>query len=143
MASTMQLRVVSLEESLYEGEAGFLIVQGGDGELGILPGHAPLLATLQPGPLVIKDAVGGADKALLVVSGGFLEVLPDRVTVLADAAEHAQDISEQQAEEARRRAEEALKGAPPELAEEQARMELELSMAEARLRLARVRRSRG
>ena len=139
----MQLRVVSLEESLYEGEAGFLIAQGGDGELGILPGHAPLLTTLQPGPLVIKDAVGGADKALLVVSGGFLEVLPDRVTVLADAAEHAEDISEQQAEEARRRAEEALKGAPPELADEQARMELELSMAEARLRLARIRRSRG
>ncbi len=106
----MQVRVVSLEQSLFEGEAGFLIAHGTAGELGILPGHAPLLTTLAPGPLVIKDSVGGPDRELLVVSGGFLEVLPDRVTLLADAAEHAEDVSEQQAEEARRRAEEALQG---------------------------------
>jgi F-type H+-transporting ATPase subunit epsilon len=138
----MQVRVVSLEGSLYEGEAGFLVAQGALGELGILPGHAPLLTTLQPGPLVVKDVVGGPDRELMVVSGGFLEVLPDRVTVLADAAEHAGAISEQQAEEARRRAEEALQGA--QLApEQQAAMTLELEMAEARLRLARVRRPRG
>lgn len=136
----MQLRVVSLEQSLFEGEAGFLIANGAAGELGILPGHAPLLTTLAPGPLVIKDAVGGPDRELLVVSGGFLEVLPDRVTVLADAAEHAGDVSEQHAEEARRRAAEALEGAPEATPEEAARMELELAMAEARLRLARIRR---
>jgi len=136
--ATMKLRVVSLEESLFEGEAGFLVAHGSEGELGILPGHAPLLTTLQPGPLVIKDDVGGPDRQLLVVSGGFLEVLPDRVTVLADAAEHAEDVSEQQAEEARRRAAEALQGELP--AEQAAQMELELAMAEARLRLARVRR---
>ena len=85
--------------------------------------------------------MGGPDRELLVVSGGFLEVLPDRVTVLADAAEHAEAISEQEADEARRRAEEALQG---ELRpEEEARMSIELEMAEARLRLARVRRQRG
>lgn len=134
----VQVRVVSLEESLFEGEAGFVVAQGADGELGILPGHAPLLTTLRPGPLVIKDSVGGPDVQLLVVSGGFMEVLPDRITVLADAAEHAGDVSEQQAEEARRHAAEALQGeVPPEQA---ARMELELAMAEARLRLARIRR---
>jgi F-type H+-transporting ATPase subunit epsilon len=136
----MQLRVVSLEESLFDGEAGFLIAHGAAGELGILPGHAPLLTTLAPGPLAIKDSVGGPDRELLVVSGGFLEVLPDRVTVLADAAEHAGDVSEQQAEEARHRAAQALEGAPQAAPEETARMELELAMAEARLRLARIRR---
>ncbi len=134
----MQVRVVSLEQSLFEGEAGFLIAHGTAGELGILPGHAPLLTTLAPGPLVIKDSVGGPDRELLVVSGGFLEVLPDRVTVLADAAEHAEDVREQQAEEARRPAEEALQGELPP--EDTARMELDLAMAEARLRLARIRR---
>jgi F-type H+-transporting ATPase subunit epsilon len=136
----VQVRVVSLEQSLFEGEAGFVIAHGASGELGILPGHAPLLTTLQPGPLVIKDAVGGPERELLVVSGGFLEVLPDRVTVLADAAEHAEDVSEQQAEEARRRAAQALEGRAEIAPEEAARMELELAMAEARLRLARVRR---
>jgi len=136
----MHVRVVSLEQSLFEGEAGFLIAHGAAGELGVLPGHAPLLTTLQPGPLVIKDSVGGPDRELLVVSGGFLEVLPDRVTVLADSAEHAEDISEQQAEEARRRAAEALEGAPEAAPEDAVRMELELAMAEARLRLARIRR---
>lgn len=134
----MKVRVVSLEQSLFDGEAGFVVANGGDGELGVLPGHAPLLTTLRPGPLVIKSAPNAADDQVLVVSGGFMEVLPDRVTVLADAAEHAEDITEQQAEEARHRAAEALQG---ELRPEEAsRMEMELEMAEARLRLARIRR---
>ena len=124
----VQVRVVSLEQSLFEGEAGFVVAHGEAGELGILPGHAPLLTTLKPGPLVIKEAVGGPDIQLLVVSGGFMEVLPDRVTVLADAAEHAEEITEQQAEAARQRAADALAGeVPPEQA---ASMELELAMAD-------------
>jgi F-type H+-transporting ATPase subunit epsilon len=134
----VQVRVVSLSESLFEGEAGFVVANGGNGELGILPGHAPLLTTLRPGPLVIKSAPNAPDDQLLVVSGGFMEVLPDRVTVLADAAEHAGDVTEQQAEAARERAAEALRGdLPPE---QVARMNIELEMAEARLRLARIRR---
>ena len=137
----MQVRVVSLEENLFEGEAGFVVANGGDGELGILPGHAALLTVLRPGPLVIKSAPNSAEDQLLVVSGGFMEVLPDRVTVLADAAEHAADISAEQAEAARERAAEALRG---ELSpEDAARMEIELAMAEARLRLARIRRRGG
>ena len=87
---------------------------------------------------MIKSAPNAPDDEVLVVSGGFMEVLPDRVTVLADAAEHAEDISEQQAEEARRRAAEAMEGEV--LPEEAARMQMELEMAEARLRLARIRR---
>jgi F-type H+-transporting ATPase subunit epsilon len=129
--------VVSVEQSLFEGEAEFLIAEGSDGELGVLPHHAPLLTSLRPGGLTIDTAEG---RQVLFVGGGFLEVLRDRVTVLADVAERAEDISEKAAEEARQRARERLAGdiAPSE----QAEMELVLAMAEARLRLARIRRQR-
>jgi F-type H+-transporting ATPase subunit epsilon len=130
--------VVSVERSLFEGEADFLIANGADGELGILPRHAPLLTTLKPGPLTIRQ---GGEEQLLFVGGGFLEVLPDRVTVLAELAERAEDIDEARAEEARRHAQERLAGELPSA--EQAEMEVILAVAEARLRLARIRRQRG
>jgi F-type H+-transporting ATPase subunit epsilon len=134
----MQLRVVSVEQSIFDGEADFLLCRGGDGELGILPHHAPLLTVLKPGPLKIRT---GNDEQELFVGGGFLEVLPERVTVLADVAERIEDIDEQAAEEARRRAEEQAHGEVPQ--EERQRLERELETAEARLRLARIRRGRG
>jgi F-type H+-transporting ATPase subunit epsilon len=137
------LRVVSVEASLYEGEAGFLLVNGADGELGILPHHAPLLATLAPGPLVIKDEVGGQEKEALFVGGGFIEVLPDRVTVLADVAERAEDISEASAETARRDIQERLGGTHELNDAERLEMETLLGVAEARLRMARMRRGAG
>jgi F-type H+-transporting ATPase subunit epsilon len=132
------LRVVSVEQSLFEGEADFLVANGADGELGILPHHAPLLTTLRPGPLSIRRE---GEEQILFVGGGFLEVLPDRVTVLADVAERAEDIDEARAEEARRHAQERLAGELPPA--EQAEMEVILAIAEARLRLARIRRQRG
>jgi len=138
----VQLRVVSVERSLFEDEVDgqgrpFLVCQGTDGELGILPRHAPLLTTLRPGPLVIRN---GPEETELFVGGGFLEVLPDRVTVLADVAERAEEISEESAEEARQRAQERLAG---ELSpQEEAQMAQILEVAEARLRLARMRRGR-
>lgn len=137
------LRVVSVEQSLYEGEAGFLIVNGADGELGILPRHAPLLASLAPGPLIVKDAVGGPEKEVLFVGGGFIEVLPDRVTVLADVAERAEDISEERAEAARKEIQDRLGGQRELSDSERLEMEALLGMAEARLRMARLRRSAG
>src|SRR6202011_4733371 len=103
-----ELRVVSVERSLYEGEVEFIIANGADGELGVLARHAPLMTVLKPGPLQIRISAGNAQ--LLFVGGGFLEVLPDRVTVLADVAEHADEISVERAEEARRRAQERLAG---------------------------------
>jgi F-type H+-transporting ATPase subunit epsilon len=139
---TVQLRVVSVERSLFEGEVDgqgrpFLVAQGTEGELGLLPRHSPLLTTLRPGPLLIRN---GTEETELFVGGGFLEVLPDRVTVLADIAERPEEISEEAAEEARRRAGERLAG---ELTpEEQAEMTTLLEQAEARLRLARARRGR-
>jgi F-type H+-transporting ATPase subunit epsilon len=139
----VRLSVVSVERSLFEGEVDgqgrpFLVAQGREGELGILPRHAPLLTTLRPGPMIIRN---GADETELFVGGGFLEVLPDRVTVLADVAERAEEISEEAAEEARRRARERLAGQLTAAEEAEALQALEV--AEARLRLARIRRAGG
>ena len=131
------LRVVSVERSLFEGDVEFMIANGADGELGVMARHAPLMTVLKPGPLRIQEVMGGAEE-LLFVGGGFLEVLPDRVTVLADVAEHADEISVQGAEEARRRAQEKLAGTLTTA--EETEFQNALAIAEARLRLARLRR---
>ena len=131
------LRVVSVERSLFEGDVDFMIANGGDGELGVLAHHAPLMTVLKPGPLTIR--VTGGEEQLLFVGGGFLEVLPDRVTVLADVAEHADEISVERAEEARRRAQEKLAGTLTTA--EETEFQNALAIAEARLRLARLRRA--
>ena len=131
------LRVVSVERSLFEGEVEFIIANGADGELGVLARHAPLMTILKPGPLRIQETIGETEQ-LLFVGGGFLEVLPDRVTVLADVAEHADEISIEKAEEARRRAQERLAGTLTTA--EELEFQNALAMAEARLRLARMRR---
>ena len=132
-----ELRVVSVERSLFEGEVEFIIANGADGELGVLARHAPLMTILKPGPLRIQ-AVYGGEEEVLFVGGGFMEVLPDRVTVLADVAEHADEISIEKAEAARRRAQERLAGTLT--TSEEIEFQNELATAEARLRLARARR---
>jgi F-type H+-transporting ATPase subunit epsilon len=131
------LRVVSVERSLFEGEVEFIIANGADGELGVLARHAPLMTILKPGPLRIQEVYGGPEQVLFV-GGGFLEVLPDRVTVLADVAEHAGEISIERAEEARRRAQEKLAGTLTTA--EETEFQNALAVADARLRLARMRR---
>jgi F-type H+-transporting ATPase subunit epsilon len=128
---------VSVERSLFEGDVEFIIANGADGELGVMARHAALMTILKPGPLRIQETMGGSEQ-LLFVGGGFLEVLPDRVTVLADVAEHADEISIEHAEEARRRAQERLAGTIT--AAEEIEFQTALAMAEARLRLARLRR---
>lgn len=132
------LRVVSVERSLFEGDVEFMIANGAEGELGVLARHAPLMTILKPGPLRIQETFGGEEQVLFV-GGGFLEVLPDRVTVLADVAEHAEEISVAGAEEARRRAQEKLAGTVT--ASEEIEFQNALAVAEARLRLARARRA--
>ena len=131
------LRVVSVERSLFEGEVEFIIANGAEGELGVLARHAPLMTVLKPGPLRIQEIFGGPEQVIFV-GGGFLEVLPDRVTVLADVAEHASEISIERAEEARKRAQEKLAGTLTTV--EEIEFQQALAMAEARLRLARMRR---
>ncbi|MBJ7601175.1 MAG: ATP synthase F1 subunit epsilon [Candidatus Nephthysia bennettiae] len=140
----VQVRVVSVERSLFEGEVDgqgrpFLVCEGVEGELGILPRHAPLLTTLRPGLVSIRN---GSEETELFVGGGFLEVLPDRVTILADVAERAEEISEESAEEVRRQAQERLAARELTAAEER-ELETVLAIAEARLRLARALRGRG
>src|SRR4030088_2319819 len=131
------LRVVSVERSLFEGDVEFIIANGADGELGVLARHAPLMTVLKPGPLKIPITEG--NEQVLFVGGGFMEVLPERVTVLADVAEHADEISVERAEEARRRAQERLAGTLTTA--EEVEFQNALAVAEARLRLARMRRS--
>ena len=133
-----ELRVVSVERSLFEGEVEFIIANGASGELGVLARHAPLMTVLKPGPLRIQETIGGPEQ-ILFVGGGFMEVLPERVTVLADVAEHADEISVERAEEARRRAQERLAGTLTTA--EEVEFQNALAVAEARLRLARMRRS--
>jgi F-type H+-transporting ATPase subunit epsilon len=133
-----ELRVVSVERSLFEGEVEFIIANGADGELGVLARHAPLMTVLKPGPLRIQETIGGPEQVLFV-GGGFMEVLPERVTVLADVAEHADEISVERAEEARRRAQEKLAGTLTTA--EESEFQNALAVAEARLRLARMRRN--
>ena len=133
-----QLRVVSVERSLFEGDVEFIIATGADGELGILARHAPLMTSLKPGPLRIQEVIGGPEEVIFV-GGGFLEVLPERVTVLADVAEHAEEISIERAEEARKRAQEKLAGVLTTA--EEIEFQSELATAEARLQLARMRRN--
>jgi F-type H+-transporting ATPase subunit epsilon len=131
------LRVVSVERSLFEADVEFIIANGADGELGVMARHAPLMTILKPGALRIQEVMGGEEQ-LIFVGGGFLEVLPDRVTVLADVAERAEEISEERAEAARKRAQEKLAGTLTTA--EETEFQNALAMAEARLRLARMRR---
>ncbi len=102
----LKLDIVTAERVVYSDEVDLVVAPGVEGELGILPHHAPLMTMLQPGELRIKK---GEEESYLAVSGGFIEVRPDRVIILADAAERAEEIDIERAEAARRRAEEQLK----------------------------------
>jgi len=103
---TMQLDIVSAERLLYSDTVTAVFVSGGEGELGIYPGHLQLLTTIKPGQIRFSKADG--DEEVFYVSGGLVEVQPTVVTVLADSAIRAQDIDEAQALEAKRRSEQML-----------------------------------
>ena len=135
--NTLHLDVVSAEESIFSGAARFVALPGESGELGILPGHTPLISRIRPGAVRIELAEGGEE--LVFVAGGFLEVQPDGVTVLADTAIRGCDLDEAKAEEARRLAEEALANRTAELDYAHAQAELVQALAQ----LAALRRLRG
>ena len=105
-AMTVHLDVVSAEENLFSGRVETIQVTGSEGELGIHPGHAPLLTALQPGMVRFVEQHG--QEHLLYVAGGILEIQPSVVTVLSDVAVRGEDLDEQAAEEAKRQAEERL-----------------------------------
>ncbi len=107
MAKTIHVDVVSAEEQIFSGEAEFVALPGEMGELGILPGHTPLITRIKPGAVRIKIP-GEAEENFVFVAGGILEVQPHAVTVLADTAIRGHDLDEAKVREAKRLAEEAL-----------------------------------
>jgi len=134
---TIKLDIVTAEQLVFSDDVDIVVAPGIDGELAVLPHHAPLMTMLQPGELRVRK---GGEEILMAVTGGFLEVRPDRVTVLADAAERAEDIDAARAEEAKRRAEERLSGKISE--GDMARAEAALRRSLLRLRVAEKRRRR-
>ena len=131
--ATIKLEIVTAEQQIFSDEVDSILAPGIDGELGILPHHAPLMTMLQPGELVIRK---GGEESDFAVTGGFLEVLPDKVIILADACERSDAIDTARAEAAIKRAEEQLKAAGPGLPEDHARAEASLRRALARLKVA-------
>ena len=131
-AKTFRLEIVSAERSLFSGEANFVVVPGVDGELGIFPNHTPLLTKIKPGTLKFH-AKDESEETLFFVAGGFLEVQPTVVTVLADTVIRGEEIDQARAEESKKKAEEAISKAPEDkIALATAQAELSYAMAELR-----------
>jgi F-type H+-transporting ATPase subunit epsilon len=138
--TTIHVDVVSTEASIFSGEAKFVALPGVNGELGILPGHTPLITKIKPGAVRIERADGGEDE-FVFVAGGLLEVQPHAVTVLADTAIRGHDLDEALANDAKKAAEEALSNAKGEM--EIARAQAELaSMAAQIAAIQRFRKKR-
>lgn len=129
MATTFKCRVVSAQEELYAGEVSMLVAMGCDGELGILAGHVPLITLLKPGAMYLKNPDGTEE--VIYIKGGVLEVQPNMVSVLADAAEHASTLDEAKILEARRDAER-------QLAEQQSSMDTSAVLASLAESLAQL-----
>ena len=135
--ATIRLEIVTAERSVYSEDVDEVVAPGTEGELGILPHHAPLMTMLKPGALLVKK---NGQEQHLAVSGGFMEVRPERIIILADTAERAEEIDIARAEEARRRAHEAVVGAATISPEAQMAAEAALARALARLKVAQRRR---
>src|SRR3954466_97216 len=127
-ARTLHVDVVSANESIYSGEARFVVLPGESGELGIYPRHTPLITRVKPGSVRIEKPDG--DEEFVFSAGGILEVQPDRVTVLSDTAIRGKDLDEEKAAEARQAAEEALRNAKSDVDIARAQSELAVAAAE-------------
>jgi len=134
----IRLDIVTAEQSVYSEDVDMVIAPGIQGQLGILPQHTTLMTMLAPGELIVKK---GGEEFYIAVSGGFLEVRPDRVIVLADSAERAEEIDVARAEEAKRRAQKRLeeKYVP---GVDAARVEAALRRSLIRLKIAERRKKR-
>ena len=137
--STLQVNVVSAEESIFSGRAKFVALPGEGGELGILPGHTPLISRIKPGSVRIQTEKG--DEEFVFVAGGILEVQPNVVTVLSDTAIRGKDLDEGKAKAAQQAAEEALRNAKTDFDVAMAQSELAVMAAQiAALRKYRQKR---
>jgi F-type H+-transporting ATPase subunit epsilon len=130
----LKLTIVSPERELYSDTVDIVLAPGIDGQLGILPHHVPLITQLAEGELCAR---AGNEEHYFAIHGGFMHVLPDQVTVLADVAERADEIDTERAEAARQRALEMLSKAPPE---ERRLTEVALRRSYVRIKAARRRR---
>jgi len=140
MAMPLKLEIVTQERRVYSADdVEMVVAPGSEGEMGILPRHAPLITSLQEGVMRVKRAAGREE--VLAIHGGFMEVLPDQVTVLADAAERAEEIDLARAEEARQRAEELMKQRREDKVD-YVRAETALRRSLVRLKIAEGRRRR-
>jgi F-type H+-transporting ATPase subunit epsilon len=142
LPTKLTLEIVTPDRALLRDEVDEVVVPGSEGEFGVLPGHTPLLSTLKVGELWYRQ---GQEKHYLAIAFGFVEVLPDRVTVLAQVGERAQEIDVQRAERAKQRAEQRLAQAQPQLTQvdfdiERARIALMKSLL--RLQVASRARTR-
>ena len=141
MALTVSVNVVSAEESLFSGPAEFVVLPGEAGELGIFPGHAPLMTRVRPGTVRIKRPDTHEEETIFV-AGGILEVQPKLVTVLADTAIRGDELDEAKALEAKRAAEEALKHSGGQI--DYAKAQAELAEAVAQIQAShRLRKGSG
>ena len=137
--NTIQVEVVSAEESIFSGEAEFVVLPGEVGELGVYPNHTPLITRIKAGGVRIRVPGENRDE-LIFVAGGILEIQPNLVTVLADTAIRGNDLDEARANEARRAAEEALTNAKSKM--DLARAHSELAAVTAQIQTIRRYRSR-
>ena len=128
---TLTLDVVSAEEKLFSGAVQTVQVSGSEGELGIHPGHAPLISAIKPGMVRLVKQHG--EEEVIYVAGGVLEVQPNNITVLADTAVRAEDLDEQAAQEAKRRAEEHIANPGADFNYAEAAHELAEAIAQLRL----------
>ena len=135
--ATTRLEIVTAERVVFSEDVDAVIAPGIEGQLGVLPHHAPLMTTLMPGELLVRK---GGEEFSLAITGGFVEVRPDRIIVLADAAERVEEIDVARAEEAKRRAEERISRHPPGV--DMARAEAALHRSLIRLKVAERRRRR-
>lgn len=135
---SIRCEIVSQDRTVFAGDVDIVVLPGTDGEMGILPHHAPLLTTLKFG--LIKVRIKGHEQ-VFTIAGGVAEIQPDIVTILADAAEDVAEIDEKRAEAAKRRAEELLeKGVPIDT---DAYLAIEADLRRSNLRLGAARRYKG
>ena len=135
--AALSFEIVTAERVVYSGEVDVVVAPGAEGQLAILPSHAPLITALQPGELMVRR---GNEEVAMFVQGGFMEVMANRVTVLADVAERVEEIDVERAERAKCRAEERLKLSTSDV--DVARAEAALKRSMLRLRIAERRRKK-
>lgn len=131
----IRCEIVSQDRSLFEGDVDIVVIPGTDGEMGILPNHAPLLSTIRLGIVKVRR---GSEELHFTITGGLVEVQPKIVTILADAAENVEEIDIARAEDAKRKAEQRLKEGIP--ADSEAYLAAEAALHRSTLRLDMARR---